>query len=318
MAHVGKSCVSKGARLVQFQQTLMRPAMCAGIGVHSGEKSKLVFHPADIGTGVQFIRTDIADKPNVVEAIGDTVSSVTLGTTLTNAHGVSVAVTEHLLAACAGIGLDNVVVEIDGPEVPIMDGSSTLFVELLLQAGLKQQAAPRRRIRILETVEVETGPKWAKLTPTSDDCLTMRVRIDFDNPAIGVQQMALRLMPGVFARDLAFARTFGFMKDAEKMRAMGLGLGSSLENAVVIEGETVINPEGLRTGDEFVRHKILDAIGDLMLAGGPIAGCYEANQPGHALNNALVRKLLETPQAWCWEVDEASGQAAAIHSSAQA
>ena len=303
---------------MQFQQTLMGPAMCAGIGVHSGEKSKLIFRPADIGTGVRFIRTDIIDTPNIVEAIGDTVSSVTLGTTLTNEHGVSVAVTEHLLAACAGIGLDNVIVEIDGPEVPIMDGSSTLFVELLLQAGLKRQFAPRRRIRILEAVEVEAGPKWAKLTPTSDDCLTMRVRIDFDNPAIGVQQMALRLMPGVFARDLAFARTFGFLKDAEKLRSMGLGRGSSLENAVVIEGETVINPEGLRAGDEFVRHKILDAIGDLMLAGGPIAGCYEANQPGHAMNNALVRKLLETPEAWCWEVDDARETEAVAGASAQA
>ena len=303
---------------MQFQQTLMRPAMCAGIGVHSGEKSKLVFRPAEIGTSVRFVRTDISDRPNIVEAIGDTVSSVTLGTTLTNEHGVSVAVTEHLLAACAGIGLDNVIVEIDGPEVPIMDGSSTLFVELLLQAGLKSQVAPRRRIRILDTVEVEAGPKWAKLTPTNDDCLTVRVRIDFDNPAIGVQQMALRMMPGVFARDLAFARTFGFMKDAEKLRAMGLGRGSSLENAVVIEGEKVINPEGLRTGDEFVRHKILDAIGDLMLAGGPIAGCYEANQPGHAMNNALVRKLLETPDAWCWEVDEAAELPSDASTSAQA
>lgn len=301
---------------MQFQQTLKRPAMCAGIGVHSGEKAKLVFRPAETGTGVCFIRTDITDRPNTVEAIGDTVSSVTLGTTLTNEHGVSVAVTEHLLAACAGIGLDNVIVEIDGPEVPIMDGSSTLFVELLLQAGLKEQAAPRRRIRILEEVSVEAGPKWAKLTPTADDCLTVRARIDFDNPAIGVQQMALRMMPGVFARDLAFARTFGFMKDAEKMRSMGLGRGSSLENAVVIDGEEVINPEGLRAGDEFVRHKILDAIGDLMLAGGPIAGCYEANQPGHALNNTLVRKLLETPEAWCWEVDEPAAQHIAATASA--
>lgn len=296
----------------------MRPAMCAGIGVHSGQKSKLVFRPAEIGTGVRFVRKDITDNPNTVEAIGDTVSSVTLGTTLTNEHGVSVAVTEHLLAACAGIGLDNVIVEIDGPEVPIMDGSSTLFVELLLQAGLKQQSAPRRRIRILETVEVVAGPKWAKLAPASDNFLTVRVRIDFDNPAIGVQQMALRLMPGVFARDLAYARTFGFMKDAEKMRAMGLGLGSSLDNAVVIAGEEVINPEGLRAGDEFVRHKILDAIGDLMLAGGPIAGYYEANQPGHALNNALVRKLLETPEAWCWEVDEAQDLQVAANTGAQA
>ena len=301
---------------MQLQQTLKRPAMCAGIGVHSGKKSKLVFRPAEIGTGVRFVRTDVTDTPNVIEAIGDSVSNVTLGTTLTNAHGVSVAVTEHLLAACAGIGLDNVIVELDGEEVPIMDGSSTLFVELLLQAGLTTQSAPRRRIRILEEVSVEAGPKWAKLTPTADDCLTVRVRIDFENKAIGVQQMALRLMPGVFARDLAFARTFGFASDVEKLRAMGLGRGGSLDNAVVIDGEQVINPEGLRTGDEFVRHKILDAIGDLMLAGGPIAGAYEANQPGHALNNALVRKLLETPEAWCWESDERAEVPAGLEAAA--
>lgn len=286
--------------------------MCAGIGVHSGEKAKLVFRPAEIGAGVRFVRTDITDRPNIIEAIGDSVTAVTLGTTLTNAHGASVAVTEHLLAACAGIGLDNVIVEIDGPEVPIMDGSSTLFVELLLQAGLKRQSAPRRRVRILEEVKVEMGPKWAKLTPTVDDCLNIRVRIDFENKAIGVQQMALRLTPGVFAKNVAFARTFGFAQDVEKMNAMGLCRGGSLENAVVIDGETIMNPEGLRSGDEFVRHKILDAIGDLMLAGGPIAGAYEANQPGHALNNALVRKLLETPSAWCWETDDVN---AGVHAS---
>jgi len=290
---------------VQIQQTLSRPAVCAGVGVHSGEKAKLVFRPAPVGTGIRFVRKDIEDKPNTIEAIGDAVTEVMLGTTLSNEHGVSVAVTEHLLAACAGIGLDNLIVEIDGPEVPIMDGSSSLFCDLLLQAGLTAQGAPRRRIRILEPVEIKDGPKWARLTPTSDDHLTLRVRIDFENKAIGVQQMALRMMPGVFARDLAFARTFGFAHDVEKLRAMGLARGGSLENAVVLDGEEIMNPEGLRAGDEFVRHKILDAIGDLMLAGGPIAGAYDANQPGHALNNALVRKLLETPQAWCWETDEA-------------
>jgi UDP-3-O-[3-hydroxymyristoyl] N-acetylglucosamine deacetylase len=185
-----------------------------------------------------------------------------------------------------------------------MDGSSAVYCELLLQAGLKAQGVPRRRIRILETVEIVDGPKRATLSPSDDTHLTLRARIEYDNSVIGVQQMALRLAPGMFARNLAFARTYGFARDVEMLRTMGLARGGSLDNAVVIDDdEAIMNPEGLRTEDEFVRHKMLDAVGDLMLAGAPIAGAYDAVQPGHALNNKLVRKLLETPSAWCWETD---------------
>ncbi|MBU1287133.1 MAG: UDP-3-O-acyl-N-acetylglucosamine deacetylase [Alphaproteobacteria bacterium] len=288
---------------MQMQQTIERPAMCAGIGVHSGEKARLVLKPAPVGTGVVFRRTDLDASDISIHAHADAVSDTRLGTTLTNEAGVSVAVVEHLMAALAGLGIDNLIIDIDGPEVPIMDGSSAVFCELLLQAGLKKQSAPRRRIRILERIEIIDGPKRATLSPSDDSILTLRARIEYDDSVIGIQQMALRLAPGMFARDLAFARTYGFARDVEMLRANGLARGGSLDNAVVLDDGAVMNPEGLRAEDEFVRHKMLDAVGDLMLAGAPIAGSYDAVQPGHALNNALVRKLLSTPSAWCWETD---------------
>ena len=288
-----------------MQQTIERPAMCAGIGVHSGEKARLVLKPAPANTGVMFRRTDLGVPNAEILAHALNVSDTQLGTTISNEDGISVAVVEHLMAAVSGLGIDNLLIEIDGPEVPIMDGSSAVYCELLLQAGLKVQGAPRRRIRILETVEIVDGPKRATLSPSPDTHLTMRARIEYDNNVIGIQQMALRLAPGMFARDLAFARTYGFARDVDMLRAMGLARGGSLDNAVVIDDEEIMNPEGLRIEDEFVRHKMLDAVGDLMLAGAPIAGAYDAVQPGHALNNQLVRKLLDTPEAWCWETDEA-------------
>lgn len=287
-----------------YQHTLRAPAIVAGVGVHSGERARLVIRPAEAGAGLSFIRTDITDRDNRVLARGDHVSEVQLGTTLSNEAGTSVAVVEHLLAACSGMGLDNAVFEIDGPEVPIMDGSAAVFCELMTQIGLERQGALRRRIRILDTVEVRDGVKLARLSPSNDPWLTLHAKIDFKSAAIGVQQMALRLQPGQFARDLAFARTFGFARDVEALQAMGLARGGSLDNAVVVDGDEILNPEGLRADDEFVRHKVLDAVGDLLLAGGAIAGIYEAEQPGHALNNALVRKLLSTPEAWCWETAE--------------
>ena len=289
---------------VQFQQTVECPVVCAGVGVHTGQRARMVMKPAPAGTGIRFCRTDISDRDNVVHARGDHVSEVKLGTTLCNEAGVTVATVEHLLAACAGIGLDNLLIEIDGPEVPIMDGSSAVYCELLLNAGLRQQGALRRRIRILEEVEVRDGVKVARFSPSADNYLSIHAKIEFESRAIGTQQMSLRLSPGMFARDIAFARTFGFAHEVEMLKSMGLARGGSLDNAVVLDGDSVVNPEGLRSSDEFVRHKILDAVGDLMLAGAPIAGVYEARQPGHALNNMLVRALLETPTAWCWETDE--------------
>jgi UDP-3-O-[3-hydroxymyristoyl] N-acetylglucosamine deacetylase len=293
------------------QTTISRNVTCAGIGVHSGARARLTLHPAPANTGIRFVRIDAAPGTGEILAHAEAVSDTQLGTTLSNEHGVSVAVVEHLLAAVAGVGIDNLRIEIDGPEVPIMDGSSSVFYELLLQAGQRVLGAARRRIRILERVEVREGPKRASLSPSDNDVLTLRARIEYDDQHIGVQQMAMRLAPGMFARDLAFARTYGFARDVEMLRSMGLARGGSLENAVVIGEDGVMNPEGLRIEDEFVRHKMLDAVGDLMLAGAPIAGDYDAVQPGHALNNKLVRKLLATPSAWCWEE---AGVAAALES----
>lgn len=283
------------------QTTIARKVSCAGVGVHSGVRARLTLLPAPAHSGIRFVRTDAPEGQGEIPAHAESVSDTQLGTTLSNEHGVSVAVVEHLLAAIAGLGLDNLRIEIDGPEVPIMDGSSSVFYELMMMAGLKTLSAARRRIRILEKIEIREGPKRASLSPAAGDVLTLRARIEYEDKTIGVQQMALRLAPGMFARDLAFARTYGFARDVEMLRSMGLARGGSLENAVVIDENGVMNPEGLRTEDEFVRHKMLDAVGDLMLAGAPIAGDYDAVQPGHALNNKLVRALLATPSAWCWE-----------------
>jgi len=283
------------------QTTIARKVSCAGVGVHSGARARLTLLPAAAHAGIRFVRTDAPAGTGEILAHAESVSDTQLGTTLTNEHGVSVAVVEHLLAAVAGLGIDNLRIEIDGPEVPIMDGSSSVFYELMMMAGLKTLGAARRRIRILETIEVREGPKRATLSPSDNDVLTLRARIEYEDQTIGVQQMALRLAPGMFARDLAFARTYGFARDVDMLRSMGLARGGSLENAVVIDENGVMNPEGLRTEDEFVRHKMLDAVGDLMLAGAPIAGDYDAVQPGHGLNNKLVRALLASPTAWCWE-----------------
>lgn len=297
---------------VDYQTALARPVIIAGVGVHSGARSRMVLRPAEPGTGIVFIRTDLSGETEI-PARGDHVSETKLGTTLSNASGASIAVVEHLLAACVGMGLDNARIDIDGPEVPIMDGSSAVFCELIARAGLSEQGALRRRIRILDIVEVRHGKKWARLSPSTDRCLTLHARIDFETRAIGVQEMAIRLRPGLFARDLAFARTFGFARDVDMLKSMGLARGGSLDNAVVIDGDEIVNPEGLRADDEFIRHKMLDAVGDLFLAGGQIAGRYEANQPGHALNNELVRALLDTPEAWCWESDKPGVQVDRIH-----
>ncbi len=287
---------------MELQTTLGQVVRCAGVGVHSGRRASLTLKPAAAGHGIAFARTDLALNDITIPARGDLVTDVTLETRLENAAGASVSTVEHLLAALAGLEIDNALIEIDGPEVPIMDGSSAVFCELVREAGIVSLSRPRRRIRVLETIEVRQGRKWAKLSPSAGRYLSMKARIDFENPVIGVQTVALRFAPGVFAREIAFARTFGFLHEVDYLRARGLALGGSLDNAIVVDDDGIMNPEGLRSHDEFVRHKVLDAVGDLSLAGGPVAGHYEADMPGHALNNALVRKLLESPQAWCWEV----------------
>jgi UDP-3-O-[3-hydroxymyristoyl] N-acetylglucosamine deacetylase len=289
--------------------------MCAGIGVHSGAHVRMALQPAPVGAGIIFVRSDVRNADNIIRAHAESVSDTRNCTTLRNKAGVEIATVEHLLSACAGLGIDNLIVEVDGPEVPILDGSSAPFVATLRNAGVKTQHAPQRMIRILERIEVRMGAKSAALLPAGDfDGLDLDVTIRFADPAIGVQRRRVQLTPEAFLNDVADARTFGFLADAEIMRAAGLGRGASMDNTLVVDGGRVVNPEGLRFDDEFVRHKLLDAIGDLAMAGAPIYGRFVADQPGHALNALLVRALLDTPEAWCWE----NGEAETVRESAPA
>ncbi len=286
------------------QTTLAQPAMCAGIGLHTGERVRVRLMPAPADTGLVFRRTDVLDRDNVLRAHIDLVASGQLASVLRNGAGVEVSTVEHVLAACAGLGLDNAVIDVDGPELPIMDGSAVVFAQLIAQVGLKSLAAPRRFIEILKTVEVNDGVKWARLSPGTGRVFD--VTIDFRSRAIGKQTSILSLEPDTFAEELAVARTFGFAQDVDAMRAMGLARGGSLDNAIVVDGDMILNPEGLRQQDEFVRHKVLDAVGDLALAGAPIQGVFTAFQPGHALNHRLMRALFADDSAWRWSLGEAS------------
>lgn len=280
------------------QTTIAKEASVSGVGVHSGKPATLTVRPADEGTGVVFVRRDVTDRAADIPALVTKVTTTELGTNMSNEAGVSVATVEHFLAACAGLGVDNVIAELDGPELPILDGSSLPFVELLDRAGLKRQAATKRVLKILKPVEVRSGAKFARLSP--GEGFTMNVVIDFSTAAIGRQEISFTMAPGAFARDVAWARTFGFAHQAEQLHAMGKGLGASMDNTVVIENDRVVNPDGLQAPDEFVRHKLLDVIGDLFLAGGTIAGLYEAEQPGHALNNQLLRAVFADATSFAW------------------
>lgn len=278
--------------------------MCAGVGVHSGAHVRLALTPAPADTGIVFVRTDVRGVDNLIRAHADFVSETRNCTTIRNVAGVEVATVEHLLSACMGLGIDNLVVEIDGAELPILDGSSAQFVQVLLNAGVRAIAAPQRVIRIIEPIEVRMGAKSAALLPAEDfDGLDLDVTIRFADPAIGVQNRRVQLTPESFLNEIADARTFGFLSDVEMLRAAGLGRGASMANTLVVDSGRVVNPEGLRFDDEFVRHKLLDAVGDLAMAGAPICGRFVADQPGHALNARLVRALLDTPEAWRWELE---------------
>lgn len=282
------------------QHTLARPVSCEGTGLHGGARVGLTLRPAAPDMGVLFVRTDVVDRDNRVPVSPKAVVETTLHTELANAAGVRVLTIEHLMAALAGLGVDNVRVELDGPELPIMDGSAQSFVELIEQAGLAPQAAPRRCLEILRPVEVRDGDKRAALLPAADGDagLTLDVEIVFDAPAIGRQRYVAAVTPERFRRELACARTFGFANEVAALRARGLARGGGLENAVVVDGARVLNPQGLRFRDEFVRHKALDALGDLYVIGLPLIGRFEAVRTGHGLNNALARAVLADRSAW--------------------
>jgi UDP-3-O-[3-hydroxymyristoyl] N-acetylglucosamine deacetylase len=278
------------------QKTLKNRIRCSGVGLHSGVRVNMTLHPAAADTGVVFRRTDVSVKRQLIPARFDSVTDLTMSTTVGNRDGVSVGTIEHLLAAFAGCGVDNVLVELDGPEVPAMDGSAAPFVFLIECANTVEQAAARRYIEVLRKIEVRDGNRAATLSPA--DCFGVSFEIDFANAVVGEQSCHFALYNGTFKTELSRARTFGFVSEFEKLLSLGLARGGSLDNAVVVSGDRVLNEEGLRYDDEFVRHKALDSVGDLFLAGAPILGHFHGVRSGHALNNRLLRTLFAETGAW--------------------
>lgn len=289
--------------MLGFQTTVACPVTVRGIGVHSGAAVSITFHPAEADSGIVFQRVHDDGSASEYRAVSSQVGNTDLCTVLGFSPARSIATVEHVMAALYALGLDNVLVEVHGAEMPIMDGSAAPFIEAIDQAGLRPLAVKRRYIRVVKTVRVEAGASWAEFTPY--DGTRFEVEIDFDCPLIGRQAWRGDLTPAAFRSELSRARTFGFMRDVERLWASGHALGSSLENSVVIsDDDTVINVEGLRYADEFVRHKTLDAVGDLALAGAPFIGCYRSYRGGHRMNAHALKALLSDPAAY--EVVETS------------
>ncbi|MEM7668397.1 MAG: UDP-3-O-acyl-N-acetylglucosamine deacetylase [Pseudomonadota bacterium] len=281
-----------------MRRTLRSTVVFRGAGLHGGQSATARILPADRCSGIVFVRTDLPPEVGVVPARYDLVSDTRLCTKLTNAAGVSVSTIEHIMAALAGCGISDAIVEIDGPEVPILDGSSLPFVRGLHRSGSKILARDSKVIQITETIEVEDAGRIARLLPSDVPEIAFSIR--FDDPAIGEQRGEIAFSGDAFTSELAECRTFCKLSDVEALRRIGLAQGGGLENAIVVDSGRVLNPEGLRRPDEFVRHKMLDAIGDLALAGAPIMGRYEGVLAGHEMTNRLVRELFARPDAWDW------------------
>jgi UDP-3-O-[3-hydroxymyristoyl] N-acetylglucosamine deacetylase len=279
------------------QKTLRERVSLSGIGVHGGKPVSVTLCPADADSGISFLRTNLPGSPDVeIPALAGHVGSSELCTVLGDSRGASVATVEHLLAALVGVGVDNALIEIDGPEVPVMDGSAAVFVDAIDQVGLVVQRAPKRFLKIRKPVRIEMGSAFAEFRPY-EGC-RFEIGIAYDCPVIGNQGIGIDVTPKRFRSEIARARTYGYMRDVERLWSAGFALGSSLENSVVIGDGAVVNPEGLRYPDEFVRHKVLDAIGDLALAGAPIRGLYRSYKGGHKLNAMALAALLQQKDAW--------------------
>ncbi|WP_108483454.1 UDP-3-O-acyl-N-acetylglucosamine deacetylase [Oceaniglobus ichthyenteri] len=278
-----------------MQTTLKAAVTFTGLGLHSGKPVRMTLRPASAEFGIWFQRTDLGARDGLIPAHWDAVEPSQLCTRIRNASGATVSTIEHIMAAVAGCGIQNLLIELDGPEVPILDGSSAPFVAGILAKGLRRLDAPIRALQILETVEVRNGDAFARLSPAKS--LEMDFHISFPDAAIGTQDKSLNMANGTFVHELCDSRTFCRQSDVEAMRANGLALGGTLENAVVVDGAEVLSPGGLRHADEAVRHKMLDALGDLALAGAPILGRYTGYRAGHAMTNALLRALFARSQA---------------------
>jgi len=286
-----------------MQRTIAEKISCTGIGLHSGQPVQLTLHPARAGSGVVFVRTDLP-QPVEVPAIHSAVTSTRLATTL-GCGDATVGTVEHLLAALCGLGIDNVRVEVDGPEIPVMDGSSASFVFLIRAAGIFDQGVPRRSLRVRRPVEVRDGDRLIRIEPARDFRVTYSV--DFAHPAIGRQQLRnIAIDDESFEQEICRARTFGFLREVEALWRNGLARGGNLDNTVVMDDFRVLNRDGLRWPDEFVRHKVLDLLGDLALLGMPIEGHLVVERGGHALHQRFVRALLEHPSHWTVETEAAA------------
>jgi UDP-3-O-[3-hydroxymyristoyl] N-acetylglucosamine deacetylase len=282
------------------QTTLRDHVSVAGIGVHSGSPVTLTLHPAEADTGIVFVRSGVSgQRDRELRANFRSVTATEFATVLGDEGGPAVSTTEHVLAALHGLGVDNAVVEVDGPEVPIMDGSAAPFVAAIDQAGVVALSPRRRYIQVLKPVRVSRNASFGELRPHRNG-LRVETEIEFDHPLIGRQSFAVDVEPGVFRRELARARTFGFMRDVAKLWSAGYALGASFENTVVVAENRVLNPEGVRFADEFVRHKAVDAIGDLALAGAPLIGAYRSVRGGHKLNHAVLSALMADTSAWTY------------------
>jgi len=282
------------------QTTLRDDATLSGVGVHSGQPVTLTLRPADADTGIVFIRTGTAGQPRrEVRADVRAVTATEFATVLGDSHGPLCSTSEHVLAALSALGVDNVIIEIDGSEVPIMDGSSDAFVAAIDKAGIVTLDDQRRYIKVLKPVRVVRGDAVGELLP-NDRGMRVEVGIDFDHPLIGHQTCAMDIDAESFRRDLSRARTFGFMKDVAKLWSAGYALGANFDNTLVISEDRVLNPDGMRFADEFVRHKTLDAIGDLALAGAPLLATYRSTRGGHKLNHAVLCALMADPTAWTY------------------
>ena len=279
------------------QTTLRAQATVSGVGVHSGSAVNLTLGPASIDAGFVFIRSGLEGRDRELRATADSVIATEFATVLGDREGPFVSTAEHVLAALRGMGIDNATIEIDGPEVPIMDGSAAAFVRAIEQAGIISQSAPRRFIQVLKPVRVAVGDSFGEFRPYAGGFRT-EVEIDFTNPVIGRQSYSFDLSPEGFRREISRARTFGFMNDVARLWSQGFSLGASFENSVVFDDERLLNPEGLRYADECVRHKVLDVIGDLALAGRPLLGAYRSFRGGHKLNHAALTALLADRTAW--------------------
>ena len=279
------------------QTTLRLPISVTGIGVHSGQPATLTMNPADANTGIVFVRTGLDGPDREIILRPESVIATDFATVLGDRNGPLVSTAEHVLAALRGVGVDNVTIEVDGPEAPIMDGSAAAFVAAIDQVGIVELSAPRRYIEVLKAVRIVSGRSTGEIRPYAHG-FRAEIEIVFDNPMIGRQALNLDVTPQTFRKEISRARTFGCMADVAKLWSAGYALGASFENSVVVDDTRILNPEGLRYADEFVRHKALDVVGDLALAGLPVLGAYRSVRGGHKLNNAVLRALMADTSAW--------------------